>query len=516
MSQKLLLYIAAFMLITLVTCSHSQQKQASNMPSNNLPDNDPLPEANNETAIPTKLKQLIAQLNRDAVLRHGNWALSVQDANTGKQLVQVNPYKTMTVASTLKTVTTSAGLGILGSNYKFTTQVQYDGTLSGGVLNGNVYIKGGGDPTLGSALLGYSLDKTLNEWVAAIRKAGIRQVKGKLIIDETLLEENVTPSSWIWADMGNYYAAPAGAINVLDNTYRLYLQPARKLNASPKVLRTSPWIPRIQFINHLKTAAAGTGDNAYIHGAPYDNVRYINGTIPMGGSFTIKGSIPDPGFYLAVAFRKKLVQNGMMTSKNKATTTRMMKLAKQGINYRRTLVHTHRSVALKSLVKWINLYSVNLYAEAVLKAVGIKQQGEGSTAAGAKAITNYWKAKGLSSTGLYIQDGSGLAQSNGITAYQLAQMQRLTTKQSYFNDYYQSLPVAGVSGTMRGIGRGTRAQNNLRAKTGGMTRVISFTGYFKNRAGQLRTFALVANQYTCKYSVIKAKLAKLMVAMVEV
>lgn len=486
------------------------------MPSNDLPNNDSLTEANNETTVPIKLKQLIAQLNRDAVLRHGSWALSVQDANTGKQLVQVNPYKTMLVASTLKTLTTSASLGILGSNYKFTTQVQYDGTLSSGVLNGNVYIKGGGDPTLGSKLLGQSLDKTLNEWIVALRKADIRQIKGKLIIDETLLEENITPSGWTWGDMGNYYAAPAGAINVLDNTYRLYLQPARKLNASPKILRTSPWIPRLKFINHLKTAKAGSGDNAYIHGAPYDNVRYINGTIPMGGTFAIKGSIPDPGFYLAVAFRKKLVQNGMMTNKNKALTTRMMKLDKQRINYKRKLVHTHRSVPLTSIIKWINFYSVNLYTEAVLKAIALKQQGEGSTAAGVKALANYWKAKGLASAGLYLTDGSGLDRANGITAYQLAQVQRISAKQSYFNKYYQSLPIAGVSGMMQGVGRGTRIQNNMRAKTGGMTRVISFTGYFKNRAGQLRTFALVANQYTCKYSVIKAKLAKLMVAMVEV
>ncbi|WP_299464330.1 D-alanyl-D-alanine carboxypeptidase/D-alanyl-D-alanine-endopeptidase [uncultured Microscilla sp.] len=515
MSQKLLLYIAAFMLITLVTCSHSQQKQAADMPSH-LPDNNHAPKTTHPTAIPIALKQLIDQLNRDAVLRHGSWALSIQDVTSGKQLVQVNPYKTMTVASSLKTVTTSAGLGILGGNYKFATQIQYDGALSGGVVNGNVYIKGGGDPTLGSPLLGYSLDRTMNEWVAAMKKAGIRKVKGQLIIDETLFEENVTPSSWIWADMGNYYAAPAGAINVLDNTYKLYLQPASRLNAAPKVLRTSPWVPRIQFVNHLKTAAVGTGDQAYIHGAPYDHVRYINGTIPMGGTFSIKGALPDPGFYLGVAFRKKLIQHGLMTNKNKATTTRMMKLDKQRVNYRRTLVHTHHSTTLKSLVKWINLYSINLYAEAVLKAIGVKQQAEGSTAAGAKAITQYWKTKGLSTSGLYIEDGSGLAQSNGITAYQLAQVQRLTAQQSYFQAYYQSLPVAGVSGTMRSLGRGTRAQNNLRAKTGGMTRVISFTGYFKNRAGQLRSFALIANQYTCKYSIIKAKLARLMVAMVEV
>lgn len=520
MSQKILLYIAAFMLITLVTCSHSQQKKTIKSSTNSEtasvpPETGETTEAGNAD-LPPNLKRLITQMNQDPVLRHGTWAFSLQDVNSGKQLAQVNPYKTLNVASSLKTLTTSAALSILGSNFKFKTRIQYDGTLSKGVVSGNVYVKGGGDPTLGSPLLGYSLDKTLNQWAAAIKKAGIRKIKGNLIIDETLFEENITPSGWIWADMGNYYAAPAGAVNVLDNTYRLYMQPARKLNTAPKILRTSPWIPRIRFVNHLKTAAAGTGDQAYIHGAPYQNTRYINGTIPMGGTFSIKGSIPDPGFYLGMMLRKKLIQHQLMTDKNKATTTRLMQQQNKRINHKRKLVYTHSSAPLYSIIKWLHLYSVNLYAEAIAKTIGIKQKNEGSTVAGAKAIENHWKGKGLASNGIYLQDGSGLSQSNGITAYQLAQVQRLTAKQAYFDTYYKSLPVAGVSGLMRNVGRGTRAQNNLRAKSGAMTRVIAFTGYYKNRAGQLRCFAVVANQFTCKYSVIKAKLAKLMVAMVEV
>lgn len=513
MYQKILLYIAVFMGVTLVTCSHSQQKNSQE----NLPMAQVQPNATNHSQTPSQLQQLITQMNQDPVMKHGTWAFSVQAVSSGKTLVQVNQHKTLNVASSLKTVTTSAALGILGGDYTFKTELQYDGTLNNGIVSGNLYIKGGGDPTLGSPLLGKSLGHTLNQWITAIKKAGIHQIKGQLIIDETLFEENITPSGWIWADMGNYYAAPAGAINVLDNTYRLFFRPASRLNASPKILRTNPWIPRIQFVNHLKTAAAGTGDNAYIHGAPYDNVRYINGTIPMGANFSIKGSIPDPGFYLGVLFRKKLVQHRLMTTKNKTTTSRLMKLNNKLLNKnRRQLIHTHTSIPLKNIVNWINLYSINLYAEAILKMMGVKAKKEGSTVAGVKAVEEYWKRKGLMSQGLYMQDGSGLSQSNGITAYQLTQMQRLSAKQTYFNNYYNSLPIAGVSGTMKSIGRGTLAQNNLRAKTGGMTRVIAFTGYFKNRKGQLRSFTLVANQYTGKYTAIKHKLVRLMVAMMEV
>ncbi|HAS47245.1 MAG TPA: D-alanyl-D-alanine carboxypeptidase/D-alanyl-D-alanine-endopeptidase [Microscillaceae bacterium] len=518
MHSRFLFVFIGFLGITLLTCSQTQQTpehqtNANTHVANASQSMDTQPDSPEN--IPNSLKTLINQMHQDPVMRHGTWAFSVQDIASGKSLVTINQHKTLNVASSLKTVTTAAALGILGSTFTFKTYLQYDGKLTNGILNGNLYVKGGGDPTIGSPLLKYSLSATLNQWVAAIKKAGIRQIKGKLIIDETLFEENVTPSGWIWADMGNYYAAPAGAINVLDNTYRLYFQPARRLNAKPKVLRTSPWIPRIKFINHLKTAAAGTGDNAYIHGAPYDNTRYINGTIPMGGTFSIKGSIPDPGFYLGVKLREKLIQSKLMTSKNKATTSRLLKLEQKTLNTQRKTIHTHQSIPLQKIVNWINLYSVNLYAEAVLKMIGVQQKQEGSTEAGVKAIAEYWQSKGVSKGGFHMQDGSGLAQSNGITAYQLAQIQRLAAKQSYFTHHYNSLPIAGVSGTLKNVGIGTRAQNNLRAKTGGMTRVIAFTGYYKNRSGKLRSFALAANQYNCKYQVIKAKLVRLMVAMME-
>lgn len=521
MHPKFLFILVSFLGLTLLTCSQTQQTN-----DHSTSDKKPIPAVETDSQssdnqylttkeIPAQLKKLITRMNQDPVMKHGTWAFSVQDVSSGKSLVAINQHKTLNVASSLKTVTTAAALGILGSDFTFKTQIQHDGELKNGIISGNVYVKGGGDPTIGSPLLKYSLDATLNQWIAALRKAGVRQIKGKLIIDESLFEENVTPSGWIWADMGNYYAAPAGAINVLDNTYRLYFRPANRLNASPKILKTSPWIPRIKFINHLKTAAAGTGDNAYIHGAPYDNVRYINGTIPMGGTFSIKGSIPDPGFYLGVKLREKLIQAKMMSNQNKATTSRLMKLEQKPLNLKRTTLHTHQSIPLKNIASWINLYSVNLYAEAVMKMIGVKVKNEGSTAAGVKAITEYWQKKGIAKAGFYMEDGSGLAQSNGITAYQLAQIQRLAAKQSFFNDHYNSLPIAGVSGTLKNVGYGTRAQNNLRAKTGGMTRVIAFTGYYKNRAGKMRSFTIVANQYNCKYKVIKAKLVQLMIAMME-
>ena len=185
------------------------------------------------------------------------------------------------------------------------------------------------------------------------------------------------------------------------------------------------------------------------------------------------------------------------------------------MNSSREEIYMHSSPDLKMIIRYTNIYSINLYAEAILKAIGLKQKKEASTKAGAEAIQEYWQKEGIDTQGLYITDGSGLAGSNGLTAGQLCEIMYKTSKKAWFNDFYFTLPVAGVSGTMASVGLGTKAQNNLRAKSGGMTRVISYTGYFQNTKSKKYVFSLIANQYNCNYAEIKAKLSQLMGVMVE-
>lgn len=463
-----------------------------------------------------KLEEALDQLVKDPVLRHGMLGFSLKNAQTGALVLEHQPQQSLIVASCIKAVTTATALGILGAEYTFKTTLEYSGNIEKGILKGDIFIRGGGDPTLASQILKIdNLPTLLNQWVTAIKNKGIQQIEGNIVADEEAYATDLPPAEWIWGDMGNYFGAPAGALNVLDNTYRLFIQPGKKIGDPTSIVRTEPNIPHIQFINTVKTAEVGSGDQAVISGAPYESLRYVTGTIPLGGVFSIKGSIPDPGLYLAQSLRAKLDQAGIQVIA-KSTSTRLLKLAGEKYASERQTLTQQKSPSLKTIIDYTNRFSVNLYAEALLKAIGMQQKGEASTQAGLEAVVEYWEKKGLNTEGLFLKDGSGLARANGITADQLSQMMHLITQESYFQDFYSSLPVAGISGTMYSVGGGTAMQNNLRAKSGAMSRVLGYVGYFKTQSGTFMCFSVIVNNYTCEYPEIKKRLSDLMLEMVGI
>ena len=171
---------------------------------------------------------------------------------------------------------------------------------------------------------------------------------------------------------------------------------------------------------------------------------------------------------------------------------------------------------MASLVYYTNNVSQNFYAECILKALSVNSCGYGSTSGGVNAVINYWKEKKLDLRGFYMTDGSGVSRYNGITAKQLTDMLVVYTKDaSMFNTFYNSLPVAGESGTIRKLAKETAAQGNLRAKSGFMSRVRSYTGYVRSKKGKLLAFSMMANNHSWDPIGIRNKMEKLMVLMAE-
>jgi len=118
------------------------------------------------------------------------------------------------------------------------------------------------------------------------------------------------------------------------------------------------------------------------------------------------------------------------------------------------------------IVTVTNLKSINLFAEAMVKIIGLIKTGEGSAEAGIRQITAYWSGKGIDMDGFAMKDGSGLSRKNKVTTLQLTEMLRAATKTPAYQTFYASLPVAGKSGTLAGLLKGTFADGNLRAKQG--------------------------------------------------
>ncbi|MFK7807402.1 MAG: D-alanyl-D-alanine carboxypeptidase/D-alanyl-D-alanine-endopeptidase [Saprospiraceae bacterium] len=466
----------------------------------------------------SNIEGAIKKLVNEPVLQNGSVGVAVVDVATGKLIAGHDANKSLTPASSLKVVTTGAALAILGSDFQFETKIEYDGSIdANGTLKGNLYLTGFGDPTLGSNEFDEvpGLNAIMETFCLQIMKAGIKKIEGLIVGDASYFGTEGSGKTWAYEDLGNYYGAGAYGLNIAENMYYVKLQQKAKLGSEPPLLRTEPTIPNLLLINELSSAEKGTGDNAYIFGAPNNYTAYIRGTIPIGSKvFTIKGSIPDPAFFAAYYLMKKLKEMGTETSR-KATTQLQLTLENTTKQKRQT-IYTHKSPTLKTIVKETNLKSVNLYCEAMLRMLGKKQKGEGTPKAGIEVLLDFWKKKGLQTDGFFLEDGSGLSPYNAVSTQHLAQVMRLLYKDDGLRGvFYDSLPIAGKSGALRYRLRGTKAQSNLRAKSGGLNRVRSFTGLVKSTSGKQLAFSIIVNNYRGSSGKVLKRMEELMRALAE-
>lgn len=466
------------------------------------------------------LKQEIASLKQDPSLKQAMLGICVLDGKTGKILASLNKNSSLLTASTMKTVTSGAAMSILGPDFRFRTYLEYDGEISAeGVLEGNLYLRGSGDPSLGAGRItdNPDHDEMLKIWTDEVRKAGIKSIEGAVIGDASIFEDAMPVNTWPWIDMGNYYAAGACGLTFNENLYYLHFKTG-KTGSAVELIKTEPAMSDIKFINEIKSGASGTGDNGYVYGAPYAYLRYLRGTLPPNrDDFSIKGSMPDPAWYAAKALSSALKKVGISTKEN-ATTIRHQNQDGLKTELERKEIYIHQSPALSKIIWWLNKKSINLYAESLLKYLGHFVSNEGSTSKGADVVVRFWAKKGVDTQGMFMADGSGLSRSNGVTPLQMTSILRAMSTDKHFAPFFESLPRAGVAsdpGSLRNLCKGTVAANNLRAKSGFISRVRGYVGYVKDQSGRPLVFALLANNYTCANYQMRQKFEKLMIKIAE-
>ena len=428
-----------------------------------------------------KFNESLQKLHRQESLQSASLSVTVLDAQ-GKIISNHNGGQSLATASTMKSITTATALLVLGENFQFETHLGYKGKIINGVLKGNIYIKGGGDPSLGAE----DYQKVITAWASKIKAKGIRKIEGFIVADAQVFETQLTPNTWVWEDIGNYYGAGASGLNINKNTYHLYFKPS-KAYSKAEVQKTVPKIPNLEFMNEMRTASPSSGDNGYIYGTPYSYVRYLRGTIPAKSyAFSIKGAIPDPALFTAQALRETLIQQNIQVTK-RATT---MQFLPQNIFHKQQfqLLEKTKSVLLKELVKQTNHKSINLYAEAILKMVGYKLKGKASTKLGTKAVMGFWKNKGIDTNGFFMEDGSGLSRFNAITSEQMAQMLYAVSKEKVAVSFKNSLPIVGQSGTVKNTCKYNFAKGRANAKSGFVKRVKGLVGWLCSNLRKSATY----------------------------
>ena len=446
-------------------------------------------------------------------MRGASFSLVVKDVQEGRTVYSYDTDRLQSPASVLKTVATATALEILGEDYRYPTTLEYDGILENGTLEGNLYIKGSGDPSLGSSHFAPGQNKFLSTWIAALQKAGIKHITGSVISDESIFDTEGVSIKWLREDMGNYYAPGSYGISIFDNMYKLSLQTGAA-GTRPVLKGTEPDIPFIRFKNYLK-AAPVSSDSAYIIGAPLDDVRYLYGVLPANReAYVLKGDIPDPALYLARYLTDQLQQKGIRVDGSPSCYRIEVEENRWKKGERKEIVTTY-SPTLREIASVCNHVSHNLYADALVKTVGLQYKPRrnemiSSFGRGVQVVKEYWEKKGLDVFPLRMNDGSGLAPADKVSAGFMGELLvHMATESAVSDAFIASLPQAGIEGSVRNFLKGSKLQGKARLKSGGITGVRSYAGYI-TKDGKTYAVAVFSNNYSCPMSRMTRALEKLL------
>lgn len=444
--------------------------------------------ANAQTKLPA-IEKAYAQFESDSQLKYGLSSLTVLNAQTGEVMFSKNSNIGLAPASTLKTVTSITAFNLLGADFRWQTTLGYNGEIKNGVLNGDLVITGGGDPTLGSDRFDQTKpEMLLNRWMEAIKAAGIKRIDGRIVGNDSLFGTQITPMGWIWQDIGNYYGAGATSLSWKENEVGLKFRAGSK-TGDKTVLAETVNNPQITFVNEVLTGAPGSGDNVYAYSAPYTDIVYLRGTYGADLKKTIMISMSDPALNMAEELRKALTFAGI-TSKE-ATTSRRLNLLQQIYSSNVRVLDTYSSPKLAEVIYWFNQKSINLYGENILKTIALKQGKTASTENGVSEVQKFWKNKlGIDQNAIAILDGSGLSPENRITSLAMTSIFQSAIKEPWFKDFYLSLPL----------------NNAMRMKSGSIRNVLAYSGYHKSSSGANLVFSFIVNNYNGSTSAIKQKM----------
>lgn len=400
-----------------------------------------------------------------------NVSIYVADEN-GNFVYENNGNKGLSTASTQKIFTAAAALETLGKDFQYVTTVNFSGTLSGGNLNGDLFITSTGDPTLGSwRYEGYKPENFKQKLIKSLKDKGISSISGDLIIDDLYFDFQTVPGGWPWNDLGNYYGAGVWGVNWRENQFDLQM-------ANGDIKKSNIDLPNVKWVNEVRTG--GSSDQSLIFTAPHSDVALINGTLPSK-AITVSGATPNPPLTLGEEIKIWLKEAGI-EFKGKITATSQQKIEGQKISFapKNNLLMEYKSPTLDKIVFWFMRKSVNLYGETLVKTLGKEKKNEGSFDAGISYLKEFWKSRGINAAMINFADGSGLSPQNYVAARAEVQSLLWSQKQPWFKEFFEGFPTQA---------------NGMKMKSGTMKDTKSFAGYHTAKNGKKYVFAIIINNY---------------------
>lgn len=450
------------------------------------------------------------QMDIDALLgaselSNANIGVAVLAIENGEYFFRRNETKNYIPASTLKALTTAAALEILGKDFRYSTKIYLDGEpTKNGEFVGNVIVRGVGDPTMSSYFFPDPLE-ILEDLAQKLDSLGIRSIRGNIIADDSYFDNNYYASGWAYDDMMYPYSAQVSALSFADNKVDFQIYPSLAIGQLSKITM-SPDNTYIHVVNKVLTAPSDSPEILIPYRDPISNSIELRGKIPMEakGVGEIIGSklsvtIDNPTLYFLNLFKQTLEKHGIRIR------GALFNIDDWNMKISYNLLQPiceHTSPPLSEIIAVINKFSHNLCAEMLLKTIGKETTGIGSFAKGIEQVKKFAIRQGIPSDNINIVDGSGLSRLNLISPQNQVTLLSSVYRSDKRDVFLESLATPGAQGTLRGRMTQSRAEKNVKAKTGSMNNVSAICGYITTRDQEPLAFSIIANGFTVPENII--------------
>jgi serine-type D-Ala-D-Ala carboxypeptidase/endopeptidase (penicillin-binding protein 4) len=465
------------------------------------------------------LKKQVETILAQPDLAHGFWGVEIAQATSGRVLYSLNADKLFTPASNTKLFTTAAALAMIGPDYKFRTTVETNGSLDKyGRLTGDVILVGRGDPTLSGRELPYNIRtqrdtdsvRVLEQLADELVEKGVKYIDGDVVADDSYFAFERYGEGWsqddlVWAD-----GAPVSALTINDNVVFVNILPGTHPGDRAFVSIT-PFADYYKIDNRLMTTPAGSGRRVYINREPGSTQLTLWGTIPVDDTGANEGlAIDDPAEFAADLFRHLLEVRGIaIYGKDRTRHTELASLstftstvvASSGGGGDHPLVSPvgplvlaeHESAPLAEDIEVINKVSQNLHAEILLRLLGREKGTAGTVQAGLEVLRGFLNNAGIASEEYDFHDGSGLSRENLVSPHAVVQLLEYAASQPWGTEFRNSLPTAGIDGSLADRFKDLAPGVHVFAKTGSLEGVKCLSGYAVTAKGEQLVFSVVSN-----------------------
>ncbi len=454
-------------------------------------------------------------LKNDPLFKNAIIGICAIDEN-GNKVAEWNSNLPMLTASTMKTITTGVGLNTLGKDFRFTTRIAYTGNIKENVLNGDIIIIGGGDPTLGSSdTVAFAIDSIFGVWTNAIKDLGITKIDGNIVVDDSYFVREQMPDSWSWGNFGASYGAAPSGLSFNENLQKFKLVPGKKAGDDVEITAIYPQVPGLKVVNDLTTGEKGTGNNCAYYVQDMVCASQFTGSLATDkGVVYEENSNRFPHLSCGFHFREFLLKNGIESLPEIID----IKDVEQADDQARIPVTETYSPELWKIVNVTNRISNNMYAETILKTIGKELTGVGSYDSSIVALNRVLEEMGVDTEGFTMEDGSGLSRQNYVSPKFFCNYYEKMQESGIFVEFFNSLPMPGGPGTLKSVLKNEeqKLKDRVHAKSGSLSNVRCYAGYVQgNKKQGLIRFAILTNNFAARTSQMQPKIEGFMKALAD-